>query len=166
MAAVQRDVSEIVSDNRKNGHYLEQWAAEFLRRIHRDVQVVGNIHGGAVADKYHANATFDILGDGILYEVKGCAFRIRRSTVRSKRQFGRWKVDTHQHNRLDSEQAARMMYLLVVRVGKTPLVAYLISHAAMTDILARYVRQGRFVSLSHAVWGPQLIKIYDRRRPT
>jgi hypothetical protein len=159
-----REVVDIVRDNRMNGHYLEQWAADLLRRIRRDVQVVGGIHGGAVPDHFHQSGTWDILADGIFYEVKGCTFRIRRSSVRSKTQYGRWKIDADAHHAIPADVAARTMYLLIVRVGKRPVVAYLVSHARMTSILERYWRQGRFVSLSHIVVGRELLTIFDARR--
>lgn len=147
--------------NREHGATVERWVADvLLERVHAERRVVGGSHGGCVPE---TNA-YDVDGDGVAYEVKACMERVARQNVPSGSQPGRWKIDTVNHHGLDPERAARCMYVLVVCDETGPKRAYLASHAKMTGMLARYAKQGRFVSLTTSVWEPRLLRIYSRRR--
>lgn len=143
--------------NRAHGHEVEQWVAELLREVHQVVSVVGGQH-------FPSAWGWDIEADGIAYEVKSCMERVARRGVRKGTRPGRWKIDTLAHAEILPEQAQRTMYILVVSDAAGPKTAYLVSHARMSGILARYTRQGQFVSVTTSVWAPRLVPIYRRRR--
>lgn len=147
--------------NREHGASVERWVAdELLGRVHEQRRVVGGLHGGAVPE---CNA-YDVDGDGLAYEVKDCLERVARQAVASGTQPGRWKIDTWNHHGLDEALKARAMYGLTVSDALGPKRAYLVSHRKMTQMLAGYARQGRFVSLTTSVWEPRLFRIWSRRR--
>lgn len=143
--------------NREHGQRVEQWAAELLRKVHQSVIVVGGAH-------YPSPVPYDIEADGSYYEVKACMERVARMGVKSGTQPGRWKIDTLHHAELGPDRAARTFYLLVVSDDLGPKSAFVCSHAKMSEILARYARQGQFVSVTTSVWAPRLHKLWDRRR--
>lgn len=151
-------VAQLIA-NREGGWKVEQWAAELLRDVHESVQVVGGHHGGVGLDA----PGWDVEADGLAYEVKSCKERVARKALKSGSQPGRWKIDTATHYALEPERAQRTMYLLVVTDDAGPKAAYVVSHARMTGMLARYQRQGQFVSLTTSVWAPRLLRIYTRR---
>jgi len=156
-----RDALAILLENRAQGRRFEAWAAAFLRRIHAHVRIVGSIHAGS-APSQHAPAGegFDIIADGLHYEVKTCCEHVRRSNVRSGRQHGRWKIDRDAHDGLDPDRASRTLYLLIVRRKARVLRAYLVSHAVMTRIIRAHKTTSRHVTLPHHMITQDLVLVH------
>lgn len=141
----------MMRDNRAQGYAIEQWFGSILLRIHAEVKHVGAAHE---AWDWEADGTF-------VYEVKACAAKIRNRsrTARS----GRWHIDTEHHASIPTERRGSMFYGLVIHDQGTPKRAFLCSWAKMDAILQKHRRQGARVSVSSAIWAPQLFELARAR---